>query len=246
MLEVVLWPFSKGFHYFLFGATFVVYLYVLFTKRREKATSGNKHVYLNVFFQDPKECIRSIVRSKVPKNYPVIRALAKRAAVVLLEKGIVERVAQNLCSAVPERLGIMGVKCSATVAYTHSAFVCIEVTLVDVDLLQFLSFNAGKETGEKIVNFLEVYGLPAITQSLRTFLLNFMANKLLTQLPATMKEKLYNKMNAEVELIACPEEDQGPFLVQTIYQLNLHKPATTKEESTHSRRQVNQDETYEH
>lgn len=246
MLEF-LWSYTKALHYFLFGATFVVYLYVLFTKKREKVTTGaaNKRVYLNVFFQDPKECIRSIVRSKVPKNYPVIRALAKRAAVVLLEKGIVERVANNLCSAVPERLGIMGVKCLATVAYSQSAFVCIEVTLLDLDLLQFLCFNAGKETGDKIVGFLEEYGLPAITEYLRTFILNFMANKLLTQLPATMKEKLYSKMNAEVELIACPEEDQGPFLAQTIYQLNLDKP-TTKEEPLSSRRQVSMDEASEH
>jgi hypothetical protein len=217
----------SGLFYFSFGCVFLAYLYILFSKKREsKETktaskdSSIKRVYLNIFFQDRKECIRNIVRSKISKNRPVIRALAKRAAVALLEKGIVERVANNLCEAIPGRIALLGVNGTATIAYTQSAYACIEVTLNSLDLYQFLKFNAGVDIADKFTGFLELYGLPAMTDALKSFILNFLAGKFLVALPATLKEKLYNKMSAEVEIIACAEEEQGPFIVQTIAHLN--------------------------
>jgi hypothetical protein len=213
--------FFSGLFYFLFGCVSAVYLILLFTHKKEahKTKDGSKRIYINAFFQDPKECIRNIVRSKVSRNRPVIRALAKRAAVALLENGIVDKIASNLCEAVPDRLGIMGVKALATTAYTQSAYACLEVTLVDVDMFQFLKFNAGLPVAEKYVAFMESYGFPALTEFVRSLVLNFLVGKLLVQLPAIMKEKLYLKMSAEVEFIACTEEEQGPFLVSTIQQL---------------------------
>lgn len=214
-----------GFFYFLFGCVTTVYLTLLFFHKKEsqKNKDGTKRIYINVFFQDPKECIRNIVRSKVSRNRPVIRALAKRAAVALLENGIVEKIAGNLCEAVPARLGLLGVKANATIAYTQSAFACIEVTLVDVDMFHFLKFNAGLPVAEKYTTFMASFGFPALSEFLRSFILNFLVGKLLVQLPATMKEKLYLKMSAEVELIACTEEEQGPFLISTIAQFNESK-----------------------
>lgn len=227
--------FLSGAFYFFFGCFSALYLVMLIYRKKENSNGkakDAKRMYMNIFFQDPKECIRNIVRSKVSKNRPVIRALAKRAAVALLENGIVERVAGNLCEAVPARLGIMGVKATATIAYTQSAFACLEVTLVDVDLFQFLKFNAGQPLAEKIIGFLDTFGLPALINGFKAFILNFLVGKLLVQLPATMKEKLYTKMSAEVEIIACTEEEQGPFLVQTIAQLNDAGSEEKKSEDT--------------
>lgn len=214
--------FFSGLFYFLFGSVTTVYLTMLFFHKKEaqKNKDGVKRIYINIFFQDPKECIRNIVRSKVSRSRPLIRALAKRAAVALLESGIVDKIAGNLCEAVPARLSIMGIKSTATTAYTQSAFACLEVSLLDVDMYQFLKFNGGLAIAEKYTSFMTSYGFPALQEFVRSFILNFLVGKLLVQLPATMKEKLYVKMSAEVELIACTEEEQGPFLVSTIAQLN--------------------------
>ena len=214
---------------FFFGVSFCIYFYCLFFKKdyssssssnsKSSSTAFAKKIYLNVYFVDRKEVIRNIIRSKVPRNRPVIRALAKRAAIALLEKGIVERVASGLCKAIPERMDIMGVKTNVVIGYTQSAYCCIEVTLVSLDLLKFLTFNAGKDKGPNIVNILDTYSIPAVTEWLKRFILEFMAGKLCQQLPITMKEKLHGKMNAEVEIIACSEEEQGPYLIQTINQI---------------------------
>jgi hypothetical protein len=179
-----------------------------------------KKIYLNMYFLDRRETIRNIIRSKVPRNRPLIRALAKRAAVVFLEKGFVERVAGGLSKAIPERMEMMGVKVLVTTAYAKSAYACIELTFVGLDFKQFLTFNAGKDKATTIMNFIDKYSLPAINSWAERTLLGFMASKIVVNLPITMKEKLYVKMNAEVEIIACLEEDQGPYLVQTIAQLN--------------------------
>lgn len=222
-----------AFYYINFGIVLCIYLYYIFvrkeTQTQSPAIKGKegkdyiKKLYLNIFFLDRREAIRNIIRSKIPKNKVIIRALAKRAAVVLLEKGIVEKIANNLCKSLCDRLDSMGVKCTVGIGYTQSAFVCIEVTITNFDLYKFFLFSTeGNDTkASKIVESLEKYSIPALTDFFNKFLLNIVANKFVVALPATIKEKLYNLMNAEIELVTCTEEDEGPFLVQTINQLNL-------------------------
>jgi hypothetical protein len=179
-----------------------------------------KKIYMNIFFLDRKELIRNIIRSKVPKSRPVIRALAKRAAVALLENGIVERVASTLCQVVPERLSGMGVVCSANIVYSQAAYVCLEVNMHNLNLHKMLASSAGPEKATSIMTLLERFSLPAVNEMIARYMLNFISEKLISQLPVQMKEKMYNKMNAELEIIACTEEEQGPFMVQTIMHLD--------------------------
>jgi hypothetical protein len=244
-----MFSFPSYLFYFWYGVFATIYFYILFFKKSDSSSSSNhnektakssainygtnkesyvKKIYLNIYFVDRKEVVRNIIRSKVPRSRPIIRALAKRAAVALLEKGIVERVAQTLCQAVPERLDIMGVKTSVSIGYTQKAYACIEVTLLSLDLHKFLAFNAGKEKAIAIMGFVDRFSIPAVNNWLQRFILEFMVGKLMTNLPATMKEKLYGKMTAEVEIIPCTEEEQGPYLVQTIAQLS----ADAKESKT--------------
>lgn len=221
--------------YFCYGILISIYFYILFSPKREKSKNLSKEsyvkkLYLNIYFMDRKEIIRNIIRSKVPKNRPVIRALAKRAAVALLEKGFVERVATGLCNAIPERMDLMGIKVNVNLSYTEQAYACVELTLLGLDLHKFFSFNAGKDKALGIKRIMDTYSIPAINNWIERSLLEFMSGKLISSLPATMKEKLFVKMNAEVEIIACTEEEQGPYLVQTIAQLNydLQKENTTQ------------------
>eukprot|EP00600_Ochromonadales_sp_CCMP1393_P003012 CAMPEP_0174986318 /NCGR_PEP_ID=MMETSP0004_2-20121128/18871_1 /TAXON_ID=420556 /ORGANISM="Ochromonas sp., Strain CCMP1393" /LENGTH=191 /DNA_ID=CAMNT_0016239145 /DNA_START=167 /DNA_END=742 /DNA_ORIENTATION=- len=174
-----------------------------------------------MFFLDRKELLRNIVRSKVPRNRPLIRALSKRAAVTLLSKQIVEKVASNLCGVIPEVLGRMGIKADVNIIYTKAAFVCLEVSMTQVDIPQLILYNAGEEASLKIKALLEKISFPKLDDIINQFLLGFFVRKLMDRLPTMLKQKLQDKMYADVELVACSEEDLGPFLAQTIYQLNI-------------------------
>jgi hypothetical protein len=118
--------------YFFFGFVSAIYVVILLFKlfklfKHKPTNDGTAKFYLNMFFLDRKELLRNIVRSKIPRNRPLIRALSKRAAVTLLSSAIVEKVAANLCGVVPETLGRMGISSSVKIIYTKAAFVCLEV-----------------------------------------------------------------------------------------------------------------------
>lgn len=217
----------QSLYYIIYGVFLTLYLYLLFKPRKDSTPSTIKNkdeyykkLYLNIFFMDRKEIIRNIIRSKVPKNRPFIRALAKRAAVALLEKGIISKIAENLCGVIPERLEILGLKVNVNIGYVQSAYVCIEITITNIDLFKFLSLSTNNTLAEKIINFLDRFMLPMIVDGIKKLLISIIASKVVTNLPATVKEKLYNKSGIECEMIVCSEEEQGPFLIQTIQQLN--------------------------
>lgn len=247
----------QAWYYFCFGITLALYLFILFRKKDtpsappstpgiggiapSSSSSTTKRIYLNLFFIDRTEFIHNIIRSKVPRSRPLVRALAKRAAVALLKDGIVTKVSQGLCKSLQERMEVMGIKCTITLAYNQAAYAALEMSFQTIDLYQFFLYGAGEEQAKKITNILNRYSWPAITEYLKKFLLGIVIGKLMVQLPLTIKEKLYNKMNTAIEIVSCTEEDQGPFFVQTLCQLNekesvsakdSNKPESSKESST--------------
>jgi hypothetical protein len=246
MLSFLCLTLSNSAFYFLFGASAALSVLILFTSKKKitfhfkpynnySSTTNSisneqpvvKKFFMNVFFLDRREFIRNIIRSKVPKSRPVIRALAKRAAIALLENGITEKVGSSLCTQIPERLGMMGVSCSASIAYTRAAYVCIEVSLHSLNLHQLLKVNAGIDRANAIMDLLARFSLPALTEYLCRSMLLLMNDRLMTMLPIQMKEKLYSKMSAEIEVITCTEEEQGPFLLNTIQQLDKAQAQAT-------------------
>ena len=213
---------SAVFYYF-FGFVSAVYVVLLWFKifyKTSEPQSKAVKFYLNMFFLDRKELLRNIVRSKVSRNMPVVRALSKRAAVALLNNTIVEKVAVNLCKIIPDNLGKMGVRCSVNVIYTKAAFVCIEVAMYKIDIPTLIEYNAGEMAILKIKKLIERVSFPKLNELINQFLLNFFLKKLLEKLPMQLKTKLQDKMYADVELFSCNEDDLGPFLAQTMNQLN--------------------------
>lgn len=202
-----------------------IYAMVLCLKRQNKSADVHKNsfsrFYINIFFLDREEFVRNIVRSKVPKSRPFVRALAKRAAVVLLSGEIVDRIGQNLCKTIPERLAVMGIKSNVTVGYTQAAFLCIEVNLTSVDIQKLIWYNAGVDKSLQVKALLDTVSFPSLDKVLNRALLAFLKGKLMKQLPVTLIDKLQDKMNAQIELVCCTEEEQGPFLVDTIQQIKI-------------------------
>lgn len=211
--------------YFIFGASFALYAVILWSKVFGKGEDQNKSsavkFYLNIFFLDRKELVRNIVRSKISRNMPLLRAAAKRAAVALLNNVIVEKVAANLCQVIPENLGRMGIKCTVNIIFTKASYLCIEVAMTKVDIPKLIDFNAGETASNKIRDLIDRVSFPKLNEVINSFLLKFFEKKLMEKLPMQLKQKLQDKMYADLEIVACTEEDLGSFLAQTLYQLNI-------------------------
>lgn len=176
-------------------------------------------LYLNMFFLDRDEFVRNIIRSKVSRSKPLIRALAKRAAVALLSNHIVEKVATGLCNDMPVKLERLGIEASTNLIYTKGAYVCIEVSLNKVDIARMIEFNAGPAQSKVVTDLLTQYSFPMLDALINRLLLLFFMNKLINMLPTQIKNKLQDK-DADVEVIACTEEEIGTYLTQTLVQLN--------------------------
>ena len=172
-----------------------------------------------MFFLDREEFVRNIIRSKVSRSKPLIRALAKRAAVALLSNHIVEKVATGLCNDMPGKLERLGIEASTNIIYTKGAYVCIEVSLNKVDVARMIEFNAGPAQSKVVTDLLAQYSFPMLDRLINRLLLLFFMNKLINMLPTQIKNKLQDK-DADVEVIACTEEEIGTYLTQTLVQLN--------------------------
>ena len=219
-----------GVFYFLFGAiSAIVCVRFFHFITRKPDTNGPVRFYINIFFLDRRELVRNIIRQKISRSRPVIRALAKRAAVALLKDGISEKVGSSLCSMLPETLLTSGIIGEANVVYLHKSFVCIELNLVDVDLPKMIAVNASEEAGEKVRYIMDYVLVPSINEYLISMLLKFLRGNLVKKLASEIRFKLWAKMNAEVEAVACLEEDLGPLLVQTIPQLEISAKSAASE-----------------
>lgn len=232
MMMTSLYSYMNSIFYFFFGFTTAIYCLIVWHKWR----SHNQHnatvvndattskivpckLYLNMFFLDREEFVRNIIRSKVSRSKPLIRALAKRAAVALLSNHIVEKVATGLCNDMPGKLERLGIEASANIIYTKGAYVCIEVSLNKVDVARMIEFNAGPAQSKVVTDLLAQYSFPMLDRLINRLLLLFFMNKLINMLPTQIKNKLQDK-DADVEVIACTEEEIGTYLTQTLVQLN--------------------------
>lgn len=224
--------FVPWFYFFL--GTFCT-LYVVLLMYGEKAPSKTKEkdnedgpvfrFYLNIFLLNTKDVLHNIVRSKISKNSPMLRATAKRLIVRLVkDETLATRIGGDLCSTIPLRLGNIGVLAVATVVYHQSSFICVEVDIMSVDPRKVIEKStrgsAALATFEKLAKSLAWL---KFEQHVEAFLTKFVCKKLLTSLPQTIVEKLQLKLTADIELITLTEAEQGPFLISTMQELNAGK-----------------------
>ena len=216
--------FASTFYYF-FGFVSALYVVILWnkvssSKSEETSIRAPVKFYLNLFFLDRKELLRNIVRSKVSRSNPVLRALSKRAAVALLNNVIVDKVAANLCQVIPQNLGKMGIRCKVNVIYTKNSFLCIEVSMHKVDIPALVEFGGGEAAGQKVKDLIERFSFPKLNELINYLMLTYMfQRKLMDKLPVQLKQKLQDKMYADLEIFSCTEEELGPYLAQTLFSM---------------------------
>jgi hypothetical protein len=220
---------------FCFGFCTALYVFVYMYSGNGKDSTANQDnnkdnsvkFYINLFFFNRKEVIENIIRSKVPKSRPLLRALAKRLAVQLLSRDIVEKIGQSLCALIPTRLQCIGVKSVANIAYTQAGFICLEISLQGVDLLTLAGKKGDSAKDAKISSFLRVMTSLQLDSQLGRFVLKLLVPKLISQFPITVKEKLQMKFNAEIEIVCCQEEEQGPFIMTALQALTNSPTSAT-------------------
>ena len=159
--------------------------------------------------------------------------MAKRVVTGLLEASIVEKVGTNMANTVPEKLELMGLKATASVVYTKSSYVCLEIVLHHLDLPTMVANVSGSvEKGEAVRKILSIISFPRLDAFINRFLVKLLSLQILNKLPAQMQGKLRDKVNAEVEVIACNEEEQGPVLVASIQLSNAGSTAAAAANSS--------------
>lgn len=126
-----------------------------------------------------------------------------------------------MCSLIPLRLEGLGLRAEASIAYQQSSYLCIEVAIADAEVRNVLGKMA-KDPGA--LNFYEklcdLFWWTSFEVWAEKQLAKMIGGKLVVQLPKTIEEKLKMKLAAEIEMICCTDEEQGPFLIHTINELN--------------------------
>lgn len=219
--------------YFLYGYCVCLFVSILLDRKKyesrdagedDTAVASHPRFYINIFLTNSKEVLENIVRKKVSRKRRVLRALAKRVAVNLIsDESLTGKIAEDLISSIPMKLGLIGVRATASLAYQQSAYICIDIELPSVDIVKLIEVNAGPAAAEKLAKMLEYIGIPAVTNMIESFMIKLIYRKIMTNLPQTIQEKLEDKLVAEVDIITLSEEEQGPFLIQTIQQLKESK-----------------------
>jgi hypothetical protein len=211
--------------YFFFGVFATIYFSILFKKKVKQNDLIQKpngyRIFLNLFFLNGKEVVENLVRSKISKKSPVARALAKRLMVRLVtDERLVGNMGAELSKTIPERLAISGIHTTVNIVYAQSAFVCFEILINKIDIPKTIETSSGVQAGINTKKFLEKYSFKRMDDFLNRILLNIVGSKLMVQLPIMIREKLMDKLQADIVILALNDEEQGPFIIQTINQLN--------------------------
>ena len=211
---------------FIFGFCCSLYVCILFSSSQDRDSEANKsRIFLNIFFLNKKEIVENIVRSRVSRRTPILRAVAKRLVNNLIsDQKLAGRIGDDICKLIIIRLEKLGVKALTRIAYQQSAYICIEISVDEIDATKFLQENVSTQNAaknyEKIKNLLPY---DWFTEWVGSFLINKLNKKLIVQLPETIQEKLQFKLSADVEIVGCSSNEHGPFLTDTIKLLTEEK-----------------------
>lgn len=215
----------------LFGIFLTLFAYILLfrAKKSDLYVESSTRIYLNIFLRNRKDVLENIVRRKVSKNRRFMRAIAKRLAVNLVtDSKMIEKVGNDLKASIPSRLELAGLRSTANIVYQQSAFICIEINLLSVDLIKSIENNGGKSKAQKLKSFFDAIPIPGALPFIEYLLALKAKGKIIKQLPITIKQKLQDKLVADVDIYALEDDEQGPFLIQTIQQL---KASTSKDKN---------------
>lgn len=218
---------------FLLGVFSTLYFIITYTRGKEKNKEKSQDepifkFYINLFLVNTKDIVENIVRSKISRRTPILRAISKRIAVRLVKDEVLgKKIGVELCKELPNKFSKMGLNGTAWIVFQQSSYVCIEVKLISLSVKKFFAYQGPQalQLYEKLDQFF--YWTP-FEQWLENLLATIIGNRLLGSIADTVIDKLFFKLSSEVEVVVCTEAEQGPFLLDTIQEI---KKSTDKEES---------------
>eukprot|EP00604_Paraphysomonas_vestita_P001597 CAMPEP_0174822634 /NCGR_PEP_ID=MMETSP1107-20130205/17320_1 /TAXON_ID=36770 /ORGANISM="Paraphysomonas vestita, Strain GFlagA" /LENGTH=161 /DNA_ID=CAMNT_0016042143 /DNA_START=161 /DNA_END=643 /DNA_ORIENTATION=- len=124
---------------------------------------------------------------------------------------------------ITQRLEDMGIKSDVSLAYAYSNYLCIEINLICADAKKVIEKKAGKEKVQEFENFLGIFGMPQLNNSIDDTLAGIIGAKMQAALPNVLREKMADKIGLDVKVIACSEGEQATFLLGTLKQLKQER-----------------------
>jgi hypothetical protein len=93
-----------------------------------------------------------------------------------------------------QRLEEMGIKSDVFLAYAYANFLCIEINLICADAKKVIEKKAGKEKLQEFENFLGLFGMPQLNNSIDDTLAGIIGSKMQASLPNVLREKMADKI----------------------------------------------------
>jgi hypothetical protein len=214
-----------GVFWFLFGCALTLY-FILLMRKRNKVISAEKEsksivkFYMNLFILNKEEAVQNIIKQKVANKYVagVVGALASN---ILSDDKIAERIGSKISELVPIKLAEFGVKSVVEMAYQRGAFLCIKVDILTADARKVIEKKGGKAQLEKFNFFMDLVGIPQLNETIDDSLATVIGEKMQSNLPKALKERMQEKAGMDVKVICCSEAEQSEFLLGTLKELAI-------------------------
>ena len=160
------------------------------------------------------------MRSRVPRSRQLLRAVSKRVIVNMLNDDfLVKKIGTDLVTSIPVKLARRGIISTVTVAYQQSAYICLEVNIGPISARRFFEVNESP-ISSKYNRFMDALAWTSLESIINRLFTNIIGKRMFLSIPKMTVDKLELKLYAKTEMFACLPEEQGPFMIQTIRELN--------------------------
>jgi len=135
------------------------------------------------------------------------------------DESLVKKIGSDLVTSIPMKLARRGIISTVNIAYQQSAYICLEVNIGPISARRFFEINESP-ISSKYNKFMDSFAWTNIESIINRLFTNIIGKRMFLSLPKMTVEKLELKLYAKTEMFACLPEDQGPFMIQTIRELN--------------------------
>ena len=105
---------------------------------------------------------------------------------------------------ITQRLEEMGIKSDVFLAYAYANILCIEINLLCADAKKVIEKKAGKEKVQEFENFLGIFGMPQLNNSIDDTLAGIIGSKMQAALPNVLREKMADKIGKSIGPASLP------------------------------------------
>lgn len=210
--------------WFLLGAVLTVYTILIMRKKAKTKAIGDESTsiikfYLNIFILNKDDAIKNIVKQKV-SNKIVGSVIGTLAASRISDDAFAENMGKKISELIPIKLEEVGITSVVDIGFQQGAYLCVKVDIVKADARKLIAKRGGKDQLAKFNYFMDLIGIPQLNDSIDNSLASIIGEKMQKQLPIGLKDRMQEKAGLDVRVVACSEDEQASFLLETLKELN--------------------------